>query len=79
MSNGSKDVRGGTDTDLKIQFDIPITMLKEALLLLGKRANLTIVLSLDIGAHNHTGDLAVGSYALLAVAERLATDLQVDS
>ena len=54
-------------------------MLKEALLLLGKRANLTIVLSLDIGAHNHTGDLAAGSYALLAVAERLATDLQVDS
>ena len=65
--------------DFKIQFDMPITTLKEALLLLGQRANLSIVLSLDIDVRNHTGDKVVGSYALLAVAERLATDLQVDS
>ena len=34
---------------------------------------------LDIDVRNHTGEQVVGSYSLLAVAERLATDLQVDS
>ncbi len=60
--------------DDKVQFDIPGTTLKEALLTLGRQANLTIVLSLDVEVSGHAVDQVVGSYAPLEVLDVLLSD-----
>ncbi len=54
-----------------VQFNIPNTTLKEALLILGQQANLTIVLSLDVDVEKYTVDQVVGSYAPLSVFDVL--------
>ncbi len=60
--------------DPKVQFNIPSTTLKEALLTLGQQANLTIVFSLDVDVGERTVDQVVGSYVPQAVFDVLLSE-----